>query len=61
MACDCLTKDMPEDFLQNIIETNIWNMAQTEEAKSIKLRKSEGVARRKAERKAEADEDSDGP
>jgi hypothetical protein len=61
MACDCLTKEMSEDFLQEIIETNIWNMAQTALAKSIKVRKSEGVARRKAERKAEAEDESDGP
>ena len=52
MAADCLTKLMKEDFLQAIIESNIWNSAQTAEAKAIKLRKSEGSHRRKAERRA---------
>ena len=50
MACDCLTKSMPEDFLQKILDTNVWNVAQTEDAKAIKLRKNAGVQRRKAER-----------
>ena len=58
MACDCLTKTMREDYLLAILESNKWNVAQTAEAKAIKLRKAEGVQRRKAERK-EAAEDLD--
>ena len=50
MSCDCLTKDMSEDYLLRILDTNVWNVAQTEEAKAVKLRKAAGVQRRKAER-----------
>ena len=35
-----------------ILDTNLWDVAQTAEAKSVKLRKAEGVQRRKAERAA---------
>ena len=59
MAADCLTKLMKETYLQAIIESNIWNTTQTDEAKAIKLRKSEGVQRRKQQRRAEADVDVD--
>ena len=61
MSCDCLTKDMPEDYLMEILETNIWNIAQTEEAKAIKARKAAGVQRRKAERSAAEAETDDAP
>ena len=58
MACDCFTKGMNEDFLRSVIESNIWNSAQTAEAKAIKLRKSEGYHRRKQERReAQTQED----
>ena len=52
MFCDCLIKRMPEDFLVKILDSNIWNVAQTEEAKATKARKAAGVQRRKAERDA---------
>ena len=55
MVADCLTKLMNEDFFHSVMETGIWNYAQTAEAKAIKLRKAEGVQRRKAERKAISD------
>ena len=58
MSCDCLTKSMPEDFLMNILDTNVWNVAQTTEAKAVKLRKAAGVQRRKAER---AGDEGDAP
>ena len=58
MACDCLTKDMPEDYLLAILETNRWNVAQTVEAKAVKVRKAAGVQRRKAERADAEDEDA---
>ena len=54
MACDCLAKRMREDFLQNIIDTNVWNYTQTSEAKAIKARKAAGIQRRKQERKEAA-------
>ena len=41
---------MDETYLLRILETNRWNVAQTVEAKAIKLRKAAGVQRRKAER-----------
>ena len=50
MSCGCLTKSMPEDYLVRILETNVWNVAQTADAKATKLRKAAGVQRRKAER-----------
>ena len=59
MACDCLTKLMKEDFLQKIIVTGAWNTMQTAEAKAVKLRKSEGAHRRKAERAEDADDAAD--
>ena len=59
MACDCLTKLMKEDFLQEIIETGIWNAMQTAEANAVKLRKSEGAHRRKAERAVDGDDVAD--
>ena len=40
---------MPEDYLVKILDTDIRNVAQTAEAKSVKLRKAAGVQRRKAE------------
>ena len=46
---------MPEDYLVKILDTNMWNVAQTEEAKAVKVRKAAGVQRRKAER-ADADD-----
>jgi hypothetical protein len=55
MSCDCLTKSMPEDFLVKILDSNIWNTAQTAEAKAVKLRKAAGVQRRKAERSGDGD------
>ena len=58
MACDCLTKDMPEDYLLAILETNRWNVSQTVEAKAVKERKAAGVQRRKAERADAQDEDA---
>ena len=57
MACDCLTKAMDETYLLRIIESNHWDVAQTEEAKAIKARKAAGVQRRKAERQAQTGED----
>ena len=60
MAADCLTKLMKEDFLQDIIESNIWNSAQTASAKATKVRKAEGSHRRKQERRdAEVASDDD--
>ena len=50
MSCDCLTKSMPEDYLMKILDTNLWDVAQTVKAKATKLRKAAGVQRRKAER-----------
>ena len=55
MAADFLTKLMKEDFLVSIIESNLWNSAQTAEAKAVKLRKSEGPHRRKQERRTDAE------
>ena len=55
MSCDCLTKAMPEDYLVAILDTNVWNVAQTVEAKATKLRKAAGVQRRKAERASDDD------
>ena len=60
MACDCLTKSMSEAYLQDILDTNIWNVAQTAEAKAVKLRKAAGVQRRNAERAA-CDEEAEAP
>ena len=60
MACDCLTKRMREDFLQKFIDTNLWNYAQTAEAKATKARTAAGTRRRKQERKG-ATADSDVP
>lgn len=57
MVCDCLTKLMKEDFLIKVIFTNVWNSAQTEEAKATKTRKSEGAHRRKAEKKEDAQQE----
>ena len=56
MTADCLTKAMKEDFLQAIVESGIWNSAQTAEAKAIKARKAAGSQRRRAERKADDDD-----
>ena len=50
MSCDCLTKSMPEDYLVKILDTNLWDVSQSIEAKATKLRKAAGVQRRKAER-----------
>ena len=50
MAADCLTKVTKENYLQAMIESNSWNTTQTDEAKAVKLRKPEGVRRRKQER-----------
>ena len=55
MSCDCLTKSMPEDYLVRILDTNLWDVSQSEEAKAIKLRKAAGVQRRKAERSGDGD------
>ena len=57
MACDCLTKEMDEAYLLRIIETNHWDVAQTDEAKAIKARKAAGVQRRKAEKQSLKGED----
>ena len=46
---------MPEDYLMAILDTNVWNIAQTVEAKATKLRKAAGVQRRKAERAGDDD------
>ena len=40
MVADCLTKLMREDFLMQVLNSNVWNFKQTEEAKAIKHRKS---------------------
>ena len=61
MVADCLTKLMNEDFFHSVMQTGIWNYAQTAEAKAIKLRKAEGVQRRKAERKAVSDSEPEPP
>ena len=50
MSCDCLTKSMPEDYLVKILDTNLWDVSQSTEAKATKLRKAAGVQRRKAEK-----------
>jgi len=38
------------------VDTNVWNVAQTVEAKATKLRKAAGVQRRKAERAGDDDD-----
>ena len=55
-AADCLTEAMKEDFLRAIIESGVWNPAQTAEVKANKVRKAAGAQRRKAERKADDDD-----
>ena len=47
MVADCLTKAMRDDYLTSVLETNVWNFVQTEEAKAIKTRKSEQRARKR--------------
>ena len=59
MACDCLTKEMSGDFLLQILDTNVWNVAQTAEAKAVKIRNSDGVKRRKAERRGEVEDEAE--
>ena len=50
MVADCLTKAMRDDYLMNVLQTNVWNFVQTEEAKAIKTRKSEQRARKRDEK-----------
>jgi hypothetical protein len=52
MVADCLTKPMKGDFLQIVVDTNIWNFEQTEEARSVKLKKQIQRRRTKDERHA---------
>eukprot|EP00972_Heterocapsa_arctica_P110784 16313070-Heterocapsa_arctica.AAC.1 len=51
MAGDCLTKAMQEAYLRVVLDTNIWNYAQTPEAKAVKQRKQ------KQRKKKDLDED----
>ena len=41
MLADCLTKSMRDTYLMEVIQSNVWNYAQTEEAKKVKARKQE--------------------
>ena len=52
MVADCLTKLMKGDLLQIVVDTNIWNFEQTEEARSVKLKKQIQRRRTKNERHA---------
>ena len=53
MVADCLTKLMKDDFLLNVLRTNRWNSAQTEDARNTKQRKNDQAKVRKAERQAD--------
>jgi len=50
MVADCLTKAMRDDYLTNVLDSNIWDFMQTEEAKAIKSRKSEQRSRKRDEK-----------
>ena len=41
LVADCLTKAMREDFLMKVLDTNLWNNAQTAEARAVEARKQE--------------------
>ena len=41
MPCDPLTKSMSDEFLQNILNTNVWDFAQPDHSKAEKQRKQE--------------------
>jgi hypothetical protein len=51
MVVDCLTKAMREDFLLQVLRTNVWNFVQTEEAKEIKARKQAQRSQSKREKR----------
>ena len=50
MVADCLTKAMRDDYLMNVLQTNVWNFVQTAEAKASKTRKSEQCASKRDEK-----------
>ena len=50
MPADPLTKAMSDEFLQNILDTNVWNFAQPEDSKAEKIKKQVG---RKSHKKLE--------
>ena len=50
MVADCLTKAMRDDYLTNVLDSNIRDFMQTEEAKAIKSRKSEQRSRKRDEK-----------
>ena len=39
MVADCLTKAMKETYLLSVLDSNVWNYRQTEEARATKSRK----------------------
>jgi hypothetical protein len=41
MVADCLTKAMREEFLLRVLESNLWDFAQPESAREVKLRKQQ--------------------
>ena len=51
MPADPLTKSMSDDFLQQILDTNIWNFEQPPDSKAEKIKKQIG---RKSHKKLEA-------
>ena len=52
MIADCLTKQMREDELQQVLDLNYWGFTQTDEAKAVK-------ARKQAQRRKTVDDDLD--
>ena len=50
MLADCLTKAMRDTYLMEVIKTNVWNFAQTEEAKRVEARKQEQRRKTAAEK-----------
>ncbi len=39
MVCDCLTKNMRDDFMMKVLKANHWDFEQTAEAKEVKAKK----------------------
>ena len=50
MIADCLTKQMREDELQQVLDLSYWDFTQTDEAKAVQ-------ARKRAQRRKTVDDD----
>ncbi len=50
MVADCLTKLMKGDFLQLVVDANLWNFEQAVEARTVRLKKQIQRRRTKDER-----------